>query len=96
MNLDKTDDEWQKLWDARLAALESELGTADNVIGASALPIYLGGGADILTFRNHIDGIRTSTLPCKWLRWVDFEAQRLRRVSVYRHRPRGSVGLALA
>lgn len=52
-----SDDDWQKTWDARLAALESELGKSDDKIATSAVPIYLGGVADVLTFRSHVDGV---------------------------------------
>lgn len=50
------DDDWQKMWDARLASLESEFGKSEEEIATSATPIYLGGGADVLTFKDHIDG----------------------------------------
>ena len=50
-------DDWQKSWDARLAALEAEFGESEDKIVTSPVPIYLGGGADVLTFKNHIDGV---------------------------------------
>lgn len=50
------EDQWQKIWDARLAMLEAELGKSDDNIATSLIPIYLGGGADVLTFNHHIDG----------------------------------------
>lgn len=49
-------EDWQRQWDARLALLESELGKSDENIATSPIPIYLGGGADVLTFTHHIDG----------------------------------------
>ncbi len=51
------DNDWQKTWDVRLAALETELGKADDQIATSPVPIYLGGGADVLTFTTHLDGV---------------------------------------
>ena len=57
MSHDADDDDWQKTWDARLAALEHELGQSDDTIATSPVPIYLGGGADVLTFKKHVDGI---------------------------------------
>jgi Suppressor of fused protein (SUFU) len=57
MSDDSGDDDWQKTWDARLAALEHELGESDDKIATSPVPIYLGGGADVLTFKRHVDGV---------------------------------------
>lgn len=56
-NADDPDDDWQKVWDARLAALETEFGKSDDNIATSPVPIYLGGGADVLTFKSHVDGV---------------------------------------
>lgn len=50
-------DEWQMSRDLRVVALEAELGEADETIATSPLPIYLGGGADVLTFKKHVDGV---------------------------------------
>jgi hypothetical protein len=50
-------DDWQRLWDARLAALQSVLGPSDDRILASITPFYLGGSADVLTFRQHTEGV---------------------------------------
>ena len=57
MNAEAGEDDWQKNWDARIAALETELGKADDQITTSPVPIYLGGGADVLTFQKHVDGV---------------------------------------
>ena len=57
MSNDTEDNDWQKTWDARLAALEHELGKSDDKIATSPVPIYLGGGADVLTFKKHVDGV---------------------------------------
>jgi hypothetical protein len=50
-------DDWQRLWDARLAALRSVLGPSDVRILTSPIPFYLGGSADVLTFRQHTEGV---------------------------------------
>jgi hypothetical protein len=50
-------DDWQRTWDARLAALQSVFGPADDDILTSVIPFYLGGSADVLAFRKHNDGI---------------------------------------
>lgn len=57
MSDDSGSDDWQKTWDARLAALEHEFGKSDDKIATSPVPIYLGGGADVLTFKKHVDGV---------------------------------------
>lgn len=55
------DDEWELLWNARIAGLESILGPADEMVGHSPVPFFLGadsgGAADILYFKQHLDGI---------------------------------------
>jgi len=50
------DDGWKKTWDARQAALESVLGPAEPVVLHAIVPFNLGGQADVLLFRNHIEG----------------------------------------
>ncbi|MFO0919246.1 MAG: suppressor of fused domain protein [Planctomycetaceae bacterium] len=50
-------DAWQKEWDARLAALEHKFGDSEDKIATSPVPIYLGGGADVLLFKKHLDGV---------------------------------------
>src|SRR5262245_47490220 len=51
---------WQQYWDARKQFLESMLGSADDQIVTSFIPIYLGaeagGKSDVMTFRNHVKG----------------------------------------
>lgn len=51
-----SEDEWQQTWDARQAALESVLGPADDSVLHALVPFYLGGQADVLSFRKLIDG----------------------------------------
>ena len=50
-------DEWQKIWDARIAALTPILGKpADSVLHA-VIPFQLGGAADVLPFPDFTTGI---------------------------------------
>ncbi len=51
------DDEWTVWWNAREAALEEVLGRAEEVVATAPFPIYLGGSADVMFFRNHIEGV---------------------------------------
>jgi Suppressor of fused protein (SUFU) len=51
-----TDESWKKIWDARKAALEAELGPADDLVLHAFKPFHLGGQADVLTFHKHIPG----------------------------------------
>ena len=55
------EDKWQKLWEARQAALEEILGPADEHVGHATVPfemgVDIGGAADLLYFRRHISGI---------------------------------------
>lgn len=50
-------DDWQRLWDARLAALEALLGPSDDKVLHSPVPFHLDGAADVLVFRKHNDGV---------------------------------------
>jgi len=58
-------DDWQKWWDARVAAMEQVLGKSHNILGHAVVPFYLGaetgGAADIIYFHNHLDGIVSAT-----------------------------------
>ena len=55
------ENDWRQTWDARKAALESVLGPADDLVLTAVPPFYLGGAADVLTFRRHISGRVAST-----------------------------------
>ena len=57
----KDDRSWEEQWDARQAALESVLGKAENTVYHALIPLYLGGFADVLRFRNYIDGVAYAT-----------------------------------
>jgi hypothetical protein len=58
-------DDWKLWWDSRVAALEGVLGKSDDMVRHSPLPFELGaevgGLADVVCFRNHIDGIIATT-----------------------------------
>lgn len=50
-------DEWQRIWDARIAGLTPVLGKpADKVLHA-VIPFQLGGSADVLPFPDFVSGI---------------------------------------
>ncbi len=51
------DDSWERIWNLRQAALEALFGSADDLILTAIPPFYLGGSADVLSFRKHLDGI---------------------------------------
>jgi hypothetical protein len=44
-------------WQLRLDALSSILGPADTSVLTSPVPLYLGGSADVLTFRHFVRGV---------------------------------------
>lgn len=48
---------WAELRDARLTALTEVFGKAEDRILTSPSAVYLGGDADVLTFKNHIPGV---------------------------------------
>ena len=50
-------DDWQRLWDARVAALESALGPCDGTVYNAPAPMHLDGYADVLRFRQYVDGV---------------------------------------
>jgi hypothetical protein len=51
------DDEWQRLWDLRRAAIEEVLGPSDETVIHSPIPFDIGGNADVLTFSTPTNGI---------------------------------------
>lgn len=55
------EDGWERLWNLRRAALERAFGAAEDSILTAMPPFYLGGGADVLTFRRHLDGVVYTT-----------------------------------
>lgn len=49
--------EWQRGWNLRLAELKKVFGEEDDHILTAMPPFYLGGGADVLTFRKKLPGV---------------------------------------
>ena len=47
---------WERTWNARKAALEKLFGPSTDDVLHAAIPLYLGGQADVLVFREHIVG----------------------------------------
>jgi hypothetical protein len=50
-------DEWQKIWDARIAALRPILGKPADTVLHAVIPFQLGGSADVLPFPDFAAGI---------------------------------------
>lgn len=50
-------DEWQKIWDARIAALTPILGKPADTVLHAVIPFQLGGAADVLPFPDFTPGI---------------------------------------
>lgn len=48
---------WQKVWDARIAALTPILGKPAEMVYHATVPMYLGGFADVLAFPSYVNGI---------------------------------------
>lgn len=57
MNDDVDNDDWERVWNARTLALESILGPSDDRVFHSAVPLYLGGDADVMVFSRSGNGI---------------------------------------
>jgi hypothetical protein len=49
-------DEHQRIWDERVEGLHNLLGPSEDMHLHAVVPLFLGGSADVLEFRNHIDG----------------------------------------
>jgi suppressor of fused protein SUFU len=50
-------DDWQKIWDARIAALTPILGKPANTVLHAVVPFQLGGSADVVPFPEFAPGI---------------------------------------
>jgi hypothetical protein len=50
-------DEWQKIWDGRIAALMPILGKPSDTVLHAVIPFQLGGSADVLQFPDFTPGI---------------------------------------
>jgi hypothetical protein len=48
---------WQKVWEARIAALTTILGRPTDTVYHAATPMYLGGFADVLSFPDYVPGM---------------------------------------
>ena len=60
----KEQDDWQKVWDARLRGLTQVLGRAESKVFHAFFPFYLGGFADVLTFPEFVRGKTYVTSDC--------------------------------
>jgi suppressor of fused protein SUFU len=49
--------EWERIWDARIAALTPLLGKPADSVYHAATPMYLGGYADVLPFPDYAPGM---------------------------------------
>ena len=49
----ESEDKW---WNARMAALHAILGPSENMVFHALQPLYLGGFADVVEFRQHVPG----------------------------------------
>jgi hypothetical protein len=58
-------DEFQRWWDARVAAIERVLGKSHKIHGHAVIPFQagadMGGAADVIYFHEHLDGIVSVT-----------------------------------
>ena len=55
------DSRWKEMWDARLAALVSELGETDGRVLHAPVPFHCGGFADVVRFPKHVSGCVSAT-----------------------------------
>jgi hypothetical protein len=51
------EDEWERIWDARIAALTPILGKPVDSVYHATVPLSLGGFADVLKFPKYIPGV---------------------------------------
>ena len=49
-------DNWERIWEARIAALAPILGKAADRVYHAVVPFYLGGSADVLSFPDYVPG----------------------------------------
>ena len=60
MTDDNPDNDWQRWWDARVAAMQSVFGRTDGMVGHATIPLELGaelgGAADVVYFREFLPG----------------------------------------
>ena len=48
--------EWTERWNERMAAMERLLGPAEDMVYHAVIPLFLGGDADVVEFRQYIGG----------------------------------------
>jgi hypothetical protein len=51
------ENDWQEVWDARIAALAPLLGEPTDKLYHAAFPMHLGGFADVLPFPHYVSGM---------------------------------------
>lgn len=51
------EDDWKKVWEARLAALVKILGPESGSVLHAPVPFYLGGFADVIPFPSYVPGM---------------------------------------
>jgi hypothetical protein len=56
MSESNREDPPDRLWSARLAALEVVIGQSDETVGHALIPFELGGAADVVCFSNCLPG----------------------------------------
>ena len=60
----RTEDDWQKIWDAREKALTRVLGKPEAKVFHAFFPLEMGGFADVLTFPQFVRGKTYVTADC--------------------------------
>jgi hypothetical protein len=50
------DGSWQRIWDARLAALKPILGDPGGTVFHAAMPMFMGDAADVVPFPSYLPG----------------------------------------
>lgn len=56
-NPKERDDEWTRVWDARLAALTPILGQPGESVFHAVIPSEIGGAADVIPFPSYVHGM---------------------------------------
>ena len=56
-NPEPENNEWQKVWDGRIAALTPILGKPADMVLHALIPFQLGGSADVLPFPDYVPGV---------------------------------------
>ena len=47
---------WEEVWNERQRALEQIFGPAEDMVWHAPVPLEIGGGADVLIFKQHLNG----------------------------------------